>query len=110
MKRRSDQLDPARARDAREGSRLLGRRRAGGGGDLVAFGRTTDGADEALKAAARDDQPSGPSIRGDEIGMGNAARRERGLAGAEGQVLAGDPQPQLAVEHVERLVLVAMKV
>src|SRR3954453_5764142 len=107
---RSDQVDAVTLRDGREGSRLIGRRRAGGRGKRGALGRPAGGADEALEAAARDVQPARALRRGHPVAVRDATRREDGLADAEAQLLIADADGQFAVEHVEGLVLVVVDV
>src|SRR4051812_21221726 len=105
---RSDQLDAVPLRDRREGSRLAGRRGAGGRRKRRALGRPAGGPDEALKAPARDVQPARAFRRDDPVGVRDAARRERRLADAQIKLLIADADEQFAVEHMEGFVLVVV--
>ena len=77
---------------------LLGRRRLG------------DLAHEGVEPGGRGDQQPAGLLGLDAVGVRHVARGERRLAGAEDDPLAADEQRQLALEHVERLVVATVDV
>jgi hypothetical protein len=104
--RRADELDPVVEACGREGVGLLRGRRSRGRRELGVLSRSADGADEALEVAVSgDDEPAAALRRRDAVGMRHALRGEQRLAGGNEHLVLADPEPELAREHVEDLVL-----